>query len=69
MNELEKLRLLLPHWIEHNAEHAAEFRAWAERARAAGNAHLATSIESAAAKMIAANEELIAAVSLLGESS
>jgi hypothetical protein len=26
----EKLRVLLPHWIEHNAEHAAEFRQWAE---------------------------------------
>jgi len=25
-----------PHWIEHNAEHAAEFRQWAERAGEAG---------------------------------
>jgi hypothetical protein len=35
MNEIEKLRVLLPHWIEHNDEHAAEFRAWAARAGAA----------------------------------
>ena len=32
MKYLEKLRVLLPHWIEHNDEHAAEFREWAVRA-------------------------------------
>lgn len=32
MKDLEKLRVLLPHWIEHNDEHAAEFREWAVRA-------------------------------------
>jgi hypothetical protein len=32
MNEIEKLRVLLPHWIEHNGEHAKEFREWADRA-------------------------------------
>jgi len=31
MNELEKLRVLIPHWIEHNQEHANEFRKWAEQ--------------------------------------
>jgi len=31
MNEIEKLRVLLPHWIEHNGEHAQEFRDYAER--------------------------------------
>lgn len=32
MNDIAKLRVLLPHWIEHNREHAREFRRWAERA-------------------------------------
>lgn len=32
MIEQQKLGVLLPHWIEHNEEHAAEFRDWAERA-------------------------------------
>ena len=32
MKDLEKLRVLLPHWIEHNDEHAAEFQEWATRA-------------------------------------
>ena len=36
----EKLRVLLPHWIEHNGEHAKEFRGWAERAGVAGSALL-----------------------------
>ena len=30
MNEVEKLRVLIPHWIEHNNEHASEFQRWAE---------------------------------------
>jgi len=30
MNEKEKLRVLIPHWIEHNQEHAEEFRQWAK---------------------------------------
>ena len=30
MNELEKLRVLIPHWIEHNEEHADDYRRWAE---------------------------------------
>jgi len=33
----EKLRGLLPHWIEHNAEHATEFRLWVARTRSAGH--------------------------------
>ena len=32
MNELEKLRVLLPHWIEHNRGHADECNKWAELA-------------------------------------
>jgi hypothetical protein len=32
MNEIEKLRMLIPHWIEHNNEHAEEYQRWAEKA-------------------------------------
>jgi hypothetical protein len=28
----QRLNFLLPHWIEHTSEHAAEFREWAENA-------------------------------------
>jgi hypothetical protein len=57
----EKLRALLPHWIEHNAEHAAEFRRWAA---AAGSA--VADIEVAASRMEAANEALAEALVKLG---
>lgn len=66
MNEIDKLRVLLPHWVEHNGEHAGEFRAWAERARAAGEGHLAEHIEAAAAQMEAANQHLESAIAHIG---
>lgn len=40
MKETDKLRVLIPHWIEHNGEHAGEFRTWAERAGPARQALL-----------------------------
>jgi hypothetical protein len=40
MNEREKLKHLLHHWIEHNHEHAEIYGEWAEKASAAGNHEL-----------------------------
>jgi hypothetical protein len=57
----DKLRALLPHWIEHNQEHAADFRRWAEQAGEA-----AADIEAAAAQMEAANQALALALDKLG---
>jgi len=31
--EKEKLSLLLVYWIEHNKEHAQDFKRWAEKAK------------------------------------
>ena len=61
MDEVEKLRVLLPHWIEHNGEHAAEFRGWAGRA---GRAHDA--LLDAAQLLEQANTRLDEALKLLG---
>ena len=63
----DKLRALLPHWIEHNAEHAAEFRIWAEKARATGQEEVAEEIDLAAKQMGWVNEALSAALDKLGE--
>jgi hypothetical protein len=63
MTEQDKLRTLLPHWIEHNAEHAADFRRWAGMA---GEAE--ADIEAAATQMEAANDALAAALEKLGGS-
>jgi hypothetical protein len=61
MTEQEKLRTLLPHWIEHNAEHAIEFRRWVELAGEA-----AADIEAAANQMEVVNMALAAALEKLG---
>lgn len=31
MDQLEKLRVLLPHWIEHNQGHTQECRKWTDQ--------------------------------------
>jgi len=63
--DLDKLRVLLPHWIEHNAGHAAGLQEWAERARAAGQEELAEKIALAAKESGGANEALSAALKKL----
>lgn len=62
MTEQEKLRALLPHWIEHNTEHASEFRRWAELAGPAQ-----ADLDAAADHLEAANGALAAAVVKLDE--
>jgi hypothetical protein len=61
MNEVEKLRVLLGHWMEHNDEHAAEFRRWADQAGAA-----APDVLAAAERMGQVNQALAAALARLG---
>jgi len=51
MEEREKLEHLLPHWIEHNEEHAAEFRQWAEKARQSGLAGIPDEMNEAAGQL------------------
>lgn len=41
MDVMEKLGKLIPHWMEHNEEHARSYLRWAEEAEAAGLAELA----------------------------
>ena len=66
-DDLIKLRILLPHWIEHNEEHAASFREWAGKAREMGLAEVAQRIEEAVGHMAACNEALTAALKALEE--
>jgi hypothetical protein len=61
MNEVEKLCVLIPHWIEHNDEHAEEYRRWAEKA---GDA--TADILRAAQAIAEANTSLSAALEKLG---
>jgi hypothetical protein len=67
LDDLIKLRVLLPHWIEHNEEHADSFRQWVARAREMGQDEAARRIEEAVARMVACNQALEAALNSLGE--
>ena len=60
MDDLQKLRVLIPHWAEHNEEHAAEFHTWADRAAAA------ELIRQAAREMTQVNQTLQTALDGLG---
>jgi len=57
-SEMEKLKILLDHWIEHNKEHGEEFREWAEKARAFGETVVQEDMVDAARHMDKASESL-----------
>ena len=61
-SEIEKLRILLDHWIEHNKEHGDEFRQWAEKARDLGEAVVQQDMLDAAQYMDKASESLLRAL-------
>ncbi|MEA3340622.1 MAG: hypothetical protein U9R15_11700 [Chloroflexota bacterium] len=64
-DDLLKLRILLPHWIEHNEEHAAGFQRWAAKARVLGQEETAQRIEEAVERMLPCNQALTAALAAL----
>lgn len=65
--EKEKLRVLLNHWVQHNREHAQEFRQWAEKAERLGQRTVSDDIIRAAQQMDKGNEFLLAALDRLKE--
>jgi hypothetical protein len=67
MNNLEKLQVLLPHWIEHHAEHAGELRTWAKRIQLAGEADVAKKLLAAAASLQQAGDHLSNLLDEFGE--
>lgn len=67
VSDIEKLRVLLPHWLEHNASHADGYRAWIERAQAAGADHVAEHLAAAVEKLELVNRDLQGALEHLGE--
>jgi hypothetical protein len=58
MNQTEKLRVLLPHWIEHNFGHGEECRKWSIIAREEGHGKIADHIDDAIKVMVKVNELL-----------
>lgn len=60
MDDVDRLRILLGHWIEHNSEHAEEFRRWAERVAPAREGLMAAArlVEQASTQLQATLEQL-----------
>ena len=58
VTEQEKLKVLLAHWIEHNSEHADEFKEWAEKAKSLEGSDVSTELFQAAQGIEQANEWL-----------
>lgn len=68
MDNLEKLRVLLPHWLEHNASHGQEFSHWAQLVEG-GHQEIATLLQRAAASLQAADGALREALHRAGGGS
>lgn len=66
MEQMEKLRVLLPHWIEHNRGHAEECGKWSVLARQAGEEGVADHIAAAVAAMNQASDLLDKALRMAG---
>jgi len=64
MDEIEKLRVLIPYWISHNTEHANEFLDWNMRV-----GEPMPEIQAAANALEQANQSLAAALEKLGGAS
>lgn len=64
--DLEKLRILLPHWVEHSHSHQHEFKKWLDIARQEGQAEAAAEIDRALELMVQTDTALNKALELLG---
>ncbi len=69
MKDQDKLRLLLAHWVEHNREHAEQFRQWAGLAgklESLGSGEAASKLEAAVQEMKVVNDCLLSALDIIG---
>ena len=64
--ELEKVKMLLNHWIRHNAEHKTEFVNWAKKIRNFEFENAYIEVNKAAEMMDKVNEHLANALAALG---
>ena len=67
--DLEKLQVLLAHWLQHNESHGSEYLKWAEVARKDGHTITAEFIEQAVDLLKKSDESLEKALKSVGGSS
>jgi len=65
-SDLEKLQVLLTHWLQHNESHGTEYLKWAEVARKAGHETTAAFIEEAVVLLKKADGSLENALESVG---
>jgi hypothetical protein len=65
-SDIEKLQVLLTHWLEHNKSHGSEYLKWAEVSRQGGNTDTAEFIEQAVELLKKADEALEKALESVG---
>jgi hypothetical protein len=65
-SDLEKLQVLLTHWLQHNESHGKEYLQWAEVARKSGHTSTAEFIERAVTLLKKADESLRKALESAG---
>lgn len=63
---IDKLRVLLPHWVEHNYHHGEDFWKWAKLAREEGHAEVADLLDQAISSMKVTDGILEKTVNLIG---
>ena len=67
-DEMDKLKILLEYWINHNKEHGDEFLMWAAKAKELGELKIEEQLIAAARYMTEANDFLQKALSILEQS-
>ena len=68
MNELDKIKVMLPHWIGHNQGHGEEFKKWATNLQSAGETEISALLMKAAAALTEAQRHLEQALAKAGGS-
>ncbi|GBE06579.1 hypothetical protein BMS3Abin10_02236 [bacterium BMS3Abin10] len=66
MTELEKLKHLLQHWMEHNEAHVKTYSEWASKAESLGEKELADILEQIAAETKKQEELFLRASKIIG---
>jgi len=64
--DIEKLQMLIPHWLQHNEGHGREYAKWAAVAREAGHLTAAECIGQAAELLVKADMALEKALESVG---
>jgi len=65
MKDIDKVRVMLPHWIEHNQSHTSEFSEWAEKL-GTGTPEIAALLQRAVDSLVKAQAALQDALDMSG---